>query len=104
MTNVTKNKIASTAKANKMINQQDILEYIESKNIESSIDEINSIIENEDREKIAKTQRNRFRYEIWDKKTHKIYYLIMLFSSYYMFLIGENRRFNKRIIIIPRVH
>lgn len=51
-----------------MINQQYILEYIESKNIESSIDEINSIIENEDRDKIAKTQRNRFRYEIWDKK------------------------------------
>lgn len=52
-----------------MINQQDILEYIESKNVESSIDEINSIIENEDRDKIAKTQKNRFRYEIWDKKT-----------------------------------
>ena len=44
-----------------MINQQYILEYIESKNIESSIDEINSIIENEDRDKIAKTKRNRLR-------------------------------------------
>ena len=51
-----------------MINQQYILEYIESKNIESSIDEIKCIIENEDRDKIARTQRNRFRYEIWDKK------------------------------------
>lgn len=52
-----------------MINQKEILEYIESKNIKSSIDEINSIIEKQNRDSIKNTQRNRFRYEIWDKKS-----------------------------------
>lgn len=52
-----------------MINQKEILEYIESKNIKSSIDEINSIIEKQNRDSIKNTQINRFRYEIWDKKS-----------------------------------
>lgn len=52
-----------------MISQKEILEYIESKNIKSSINEINSMIEKQNRASIEKIQKNRFRYEIWDKKS-----------------------------------
>lgn len=51
-----------------MINKENILEYVENKGIKSSLEEINSLIESQDRESIKKSQEKRFRYEIWDKK------------------------------------
>lgn len=51
-----------------MINKEDILEYVENKGIKSSLEEINSLIESQDRESIKQSQEKRFRYEIWDKK------------------------------------
>jgi len=51
-----------------MINKENILEYVENKGIKSSLEEINSLIESQDRESIKQSQEKRFRYEIWDKK------------------------------------
>ena len=52
-----------------MINVKEILKYINSKNGESSISEINKLINEQDRESILKVQTDRMRYEIWDKKS-----------------------------------
>lgn len=54
---------------NKMINVKEILKYINSRNGESSISEINKLINEQDRESILKVQTDRMRYEIWDKKS-----------------------------------
>lgn len=51
-----------------MINKENILEYVENKGIKSSLEEINSLIESQNRESIKQSQEKRFRYEIWDKK------------------------------------
>lgn len=51
-----------------MINKENILEYVENKGVKSSLEEINSLIESQDRESIKQSQEKRFRYEIWDKK------------------------------------
>ena len=51
-----------------MINVKEILKYINSRNGESSISEINKLINKQDRESILKVQTDRMRYEIWDKK------------------------------------
>lgn len=52
-----------------MINIKEILKYINSRNGESSISEINKLINEQDRESILKVQTDRMRYEIWDKKS-----------------------------------
>lgn len=52
-----------------MINVKEILKYINSRNGESSISEINKLINEQDRESILKVQIDRMRYEIWDKKS-----------------------------------
>lgn len=52
-----------------MINVKEILKYINSRNGESSISEINKLINKQDRESILKVQTDRMRYEIWDKKS-----------------------------------
>lgn len=51
-----------------MINSKEILKYLLNKNVETSILEIEELIEKQDREDIKEKQKNRFRYEIWDKK------------------------------------
>jgi hypothetical protein len=51
-----------------MINEKNILEYVKNKGIQSSLEEISSLIKSQDRESIEKSQEKRFRYEIWDKK------------------------------------
>ncbi len=51
-----------------MIDKENILEYVKSKGVQSSLEEINSLIESQDRESIKQSQEKRFRYEIWDKK------------------------------------
>jgi hypothetical protein len=51
-----------------MINKENILEYVENKGVKSSLEEINSLIESQNRESIKQSQEKRFRYEIWDKK------------------------------------
>ena len=51
-----------------MIDRKEILEYIKNKNVESSLDEIDSIIKAQNKEEIENIQKQRFRYEIWDKK------------------------------------
>lgn len=51
-----------------MINEKNILEYVKNKGIQSSLEEISSLIKSQDRESIKKSQEKRFRYEIWDKK------------------------------------
>lgn len=52
-----------------MINIKEILKYINSRNGESSVSEINKLINEQDRESILKVQTDRMRYEIWDKKS-----------------------------------
>ena len=47
-----------------MINVKEILKYINSRNGESSISEINKLINKQDRESILKVQTDRMRYEI----------------------------------------
>lgn len=51
-----------------MINKENILEYVKNKGVQSSLEEVNSLIESQDRESIKQSQEKRFRYEIWDKK------------------------------------
>lgn len=51
-----------------MIDVKEILKYINSRNGKSSISEINKLIKEQDRESILKVQKDRMRYEIWDKK------------------------------------
>lgn len=51
-----------------MIDEKNILEYVKNKGIQSSLEEISSLIKSQDRESIEKSQEKRFRYEIWDKK------------------------------------
>lgn len=51
-----------------MIDRENILEYVKNKEVQSSLEEINSLIESQDRESIKQSQEKRFRYEIWDKK------------------------------------
>lgn len=51
-----------------MIDKENILEYVKNKGVQSSLEEVNSLIESQDRESIKQSQEKRFRYEIWDKK------------------------------------
>lgn len=53
-----------------MINKQGILNYIKKQGKTCSIDQIEKIIDSINREEIEKSEATRFKYEIWDKKTH----------------------------------
>ncbi|MFR3182218.1 MAG: hypothetical protein ACLTPN_01165 [Clostridia bacterium] len=52
-----------------MINKEGILKYIQEKGKSVSLQEIENIINNSNREEIKETQSKRFKYEIWDKKS-----------------------------------
>lgn len=52
-----------------MIDTKKLLRYIQSQGKNSTIKEIDKLIEGYDRESVIKSEKNRFRYEIWDKKT-----------------------------------
>lgn len=52
-----------------MIDTKKLLRYIQSQGKNSTIKEIDKLIEGYDRESATKSERNRFRYEIWDRKT-----------------------------------
>lgn len=52
-----------------MINKEGILKYMQDKNKSVSIQEIEDIINSLNIEDIKKTQSERFKYEIWDKKS-----------------------------------
>lgn len=52
-----------------MINSERILKYLQAKGCNTNIEEINLLISKLDRQKISETQKKRFRYEIWDKKS-----------------------------------
>ena len=52
-----------------MIDSEKILKYLQMKGCNANIEEINLLISKFDRQKISETQKKRFRYEIWDKKS-----------------------------------
>ncbi len=53
-----------------MINKEEILKHIISLGKTTSLEEIEELINQQDRESIAQTQKDRFKYEIWDKKSN----------------------------------
>lgn len=52
-----------------MINSKLILQNLQLRGYSSTIEEIESLINNENRDEIENQQLKRFRYEIWDKKS-----------------------------------
>lgn len=52
-----------------MIDAKQFLRYVQSQGKNSTIDEINALIKEYDRDSAAKNERKRFKYEIWDKKS-----------------------------------
>lgn len=52
-----------------MVNENNILQYLQEKGVTSSLEEVKELVAKEDREKIVNTQNERFKYEIWDKKS-----------------------------------
>lgn len=52
-----------------MIKADNILNYLKGQGYNTNINEIKSIIENINKQDIELTQKKRFKYEIWDKKT-----------------------------------
>lgn len=52
-----------------MINKEELLKYIQNQGKNVSIEEIEKLINEKDRDEIKTTQEKRFGYEIWDKKT-----------------------------------
>lgn len=52
-----------------MINKEELLKYIKNQGKSTSIEEIEKLINEKNRDEIRVTQENRFSYEIWDKKT-----------------------------------
>lgn len=52
-----------------MLDSNNILKYLQLKGKNYSIDDINNLIATQDREKISATQKERYQYEIWDKKS-----------------------------------
>lgn len=52
-----------------MINKEEILKHVQRLGKESSIEEITNLIDSQDRDKIKKEQKERFFYELWDKKS-----------------------------------
>lgn len=51
-----------------MLDSKSILKYVQSKNKNVSLEEIDQMIKEQNREDILNTEKKRFRYEIWDKK------------------------------------
>lgn len=51
-----------------MLDSKSILKYVQSKNKNISLEEIDQMIKEQNREDILNTEKKRFRYEIWDKK------------------------------------
>lgn len=51
-----------------MLDSKSILKYVQSKNKSVSLEEIDQMIKEQNREDILNTEKKRFRYEIWDKK------------------------------------
>ena len=51
-----------------MSDSKSILKYVQSKNKNVSLEEIDQMIKEQNREDILNTEKKRFRYEIWDKK------------------------------------
>lgn len=52
-----------------MINTEQILKYLKSQGKETTANEVEKIISAYDRDNLAKIQKARLRYEIWDKKS-----------------------------------
>ena len=52
-----------------MIDTKQLLKYVQSQGKNSTIEEIDKLIEEYDRESAIKSEKKRFRYEIWDKKS-----------------------------------
>ena len=52
-----------------MINKEELLKYIQNQGKNTSIEEIEKLINEKNRDEIKLTQEKRFSYEIWDKKT-----------------------------------
>lgn len=52
-----------------MINKEELLKYIQNQGKNVSIEEIEKLINEKNRDEIRTTQEKRFGYEIWDKKT-----------------------------------
>lgn len=52
-----------------MVDSENILKYIQQRGKDISLEEIEDMIEKEDRNKMIETETKRFRYEIWDKKS-----------------------------------
>lgn len=52
-----------------MIDTKQLLKHIQSQGKNCTIEEIEKIIKEYDRDNLIKNQEKRFRYEIWDKKT-----------------------------------
>lgn len=53
-----------------MINKEGLLEYLKRREIDVSLEEIEQLINKEDRKSIEEAQSKRIRYEIWDKKSN----------------------------------
>ena len=51
-----------------MLDSKSILKYVQSNNKNVSLEEIDQMIKEQNREDILNTEKKRFRYEIWDKK------------------------------------
>ena len=52
-----------------MIDTKQLLKYVQSQGKNSTIEEIDKLVEEYDRESAIKSEKKRFRYEIWDKKS-----------------------------------
>lgn len=52
-----------------MINKEELLKYIQNQGKSTSIEEIEKLINEKNRDEIKVTQEKIFSYEIWDKKT-----------------------------------
>ena len=46
-----------------MVNENNILQYLQEKGVTSSLEEVKELVAKEDREKIVNTQNERFKYE-----------------------------------------
>ena len=52
-----------------MIDTKQLLKYVQSRGKVSTIEEIDKLVEEYDRESATKNEKKRFKYEIWDKKS-----------------------------------
>lgn len=52
-----------------MVNNEQVLKYLQSKGYDIDIKTIDKLISRFNRDEVTKAQETRFRYEIWDKKS-----------------------------------